>query len=246
MAEKEQRSQTSLSGDSECGTAASVGSDSLYPLQRCENERWEAAIKIPEDDKLDEPAKIDAIGKIRCWFSGGTEILLAYLAGETDVVTAAARLADLIEQTYSTADHGRVRHREEMMARGQRRYHSPEIALEMWGAAQYFPEPAGDVNNPPSTELQLWELLYGMLHAARRIPWAGEARQNKLVNPVRAPKARPDPAQLFPMTISLKRNWIWVTGALWSDLAILDPSAWETWSAACGCGAGWTLPEQQA
>ncbi|RYP92695.1 hypothetical protein DL770_001208 [Monosporascus sp. CRB-9-2] len=33
---------------------------------------------------------------------------------------------------------------------------------------------------------------------------------------------------------------------LWSDLVMLGLSACETWNTGCGCGAGWTFPEQQA
>ncbi|RYP57818.1 hypothetical protein DL769_009249 [Monosporascus sp. CRB-8-3] len=198
MTEEEQRPQTSPSEDSEWNSAVSVGSDGPYPLQRREKERREAVIRIAGDDKLDEPAKIDAIGKMRCWFSGDTETLDAYLAGETDTVTAAARLADLIEQTYSTADHGRARYREEMMARGQGHYRSPEIALKM-------------------------SFSFGGSGTACSVPRGascGPTRpgKNNLVDLVRALKARPDPALPSPMTILLKRNWIWETGTLWSDL----------------------------
>ncbi|RYO84735.1 hypothetical protein DL762_005516 [Monosporascus cannonballus] len=137
-----------------------------------------------------------------------------------------------------------------MIARDQRSYHSLEMALEIQlllliltlGAEEDFPEPNGDVTDSPSTELQLWEFWYGVLHAARRIPWADEGRQNKLV---RALKARPDPAPPSPMTMPLNRNWILETGTAWSDLVMLGPSACETWNTGCGCGVGWTLPEQQ-
>jgi hypothetical protein len=85
-----------------------------------------------------------------------------------------------------------------------------------------------------------------VLHAAKRIPWKDEAQQNRLLDLVKALKARPDPPQPSRMTTPLKNNWIWTSGVLWSKLVMLGPSAREAWNDCCGCGAGWTTPEKNA
>ncbi len=115
--------------------------------------------------------------------------------------------------------------------------------LLQWGPEEDFPEVEGD---DPSTKNRLWDLWYSVLHAAKRIPWADEARQGKLLELVRALKARPDPPAPVPLTQPLRRYWIWESGTLWSDLVVLGPSAREAWNDCCGCGAGWMAPEQHA
>ncbi|KAI0182261.1 hypothetical protein EV127DRAFT_488285 [Xylaria flabelliformis] len=167
-------------------------------------------------------------------------IINDYVTGDVDAPTTAARLAKPIEQAYSTADHGVARYNEEMAARNQRTHWSPEEAFEKWGPEQDVPKPSPEIASLPSTEGQLWELWYAALHAAKRIPWTDEARQNKLLDLVKAFKARPDPPLPSPMTTPLKRNWIWESGTLWSSLSLLGPSIRESWNDACGHGSGWT------
>lgn len=94
--------------------------------------------------------------------------------------------------------------------------------------------------------MQLWILWYSVLHAAKRILWTDEARQEKLLSLVKILKARPDPPLPYSMSVPLKRNWIWASGTLWSSLNMLGPSARESWNDSCGCGAGWTILEQHA
>ena len=68
----------------------------------------------------------------------------------------------------------------------------------------------------------------------------------KLITLIKILKLRPDPPAPSPMTIPLKADWIWSSGTLWSGLAMMGPSAREMWNDCCGCGAGWTEPEQHA
>lgn len=78
---------------------------------------------------------------------------------------------------------------------------TPQEALERWGPEEEFSalneekEGEGDGKNP--TEGQLWDLWYGVLHAAKRIPWADETAQQKLVALVQALKgsSQPSPAR---------------------------------------------------
>ncbi|KAI0908523.1 hypothetical protein F4823DRAFT_598417 [Ustulina deusta] len=198
------------------------------------------------DDKLEEPAKIDAMAESSPWFSANIAILNDYVTGHVDAFTTAAKLAGPIEEAYSTADHGVALYNEEMVARNQRTHWSPEEALEKWGPEQDVPKPSPEIASLPSTEGQLWELWYAVLHAAKRIPWTDETQQNKLLDLVKAFKARPDPPPPSPMTTPLRRNWIWESGTLWSNLSLLGPSVRESWNDACGYGSGWTNTEQHA
>ncbi|KAI0132098.1 hypothetical protein BJ170DRAFT_612395 [Xylariales sp. AK1849] len=218
----------------------------LSAMQRRIIKETEAAEWIDQDDKLDEPSKIDAMAKSRRWFSANTAILDAYLAGDVDASSTAAKLAEPIEEAYSTADHGAALYNEEMAARNQRTHWSLEEALKNWGPEQDIPKPNLEIASLPSTEGQLWELWYAVLHAAKRIPWTDDAQQNKLLDIVKALKARPDPPPPSPMTAPLRRNWIWESRTLWSNLSMLGPSARESWNDACGYGSGWTTTEQHA
>ncbi|KAG4219660.1 hypothetical protein PC116_g31861, partial [Phytophthora cactorum] len=145
----------------------------------------------------------------------------------------------------------------------QLKSHSPEKALELWGTEEgwllpnlpKFPDDesndesddgSDDESDYNTTEGQLWELWYGILHAAKRIPWTDTAQQERLISLVQAINARPDPPPPSPMTKSLQGNWIWQDGKVWSTLSMLGPSAREMWNEGCGCGAGWTIPEQHA
>ncbi|KAK6085166.1 hypothetical protein SCUP515_00984 [Seiridium cupressi] len=211
-----------------------------------ELERAKAADSIDQNDALDEPSKIDAMAKSRGWFSADTALLDAYLAGDVDAPATVSKLAEPIEEAYSSADHGAALYNEEMVARNQRTFWSPEEALERWGPEQDFPKPNEETANLPSAESELWSLWYGILHAAKRIPWTDEAQQNKLLDLVKAIKAGPDPPPPSPMTVALKKNWIWQSGTLWSSLTMLGPSARESWNDACGYGSGWTTTEQHA
>ncbi|KAI0099087.1 hypothetical protein GGR51DRAFT_536686 [Nemania sp. FL0031] len=179
-------------------------------------------------------------------FSSNIETINTYIVGDADASTVAAKLAQPIEESYSTADHGVALYNEEMVARNQRPHWGPEEALERWGPRQDVPKPSSEVASLPGTESQLWDLWYAVLHIAKRIPWTNDAQQNKLLDLVRALKARPDPPPPSSVTVPLKRNWIWESGKLWSNLSTLGPSVRESWNEACGYGSGWTDEEQQA
>jgi hypothetical protein len=202
--------------------------------------------KIVEDDNLDEPAKIDAIAAVRGWFWADTAAVDAYLAGTVSASATAARMAEPIDTAYASANHGRQYYHSEMEARTQRGYCTSEEALIGWGPEQDFPEPDRDTDDLPSTGELLWNIWYSILHAAKRIVWYDESQQEKLVALVQLLKSRPDPPPPSPMTIPLKRDWIWGSGTVWSELLLLGPSVREAWNDSCGYGAGWTKPEQHA
>lgn len=206
----------------------------------------EEAERINNDDSLDEPAKVDALSKVRGWFVSDTTIVDAYMADELTAAQAAAKMADPIDESYSTANHGKALWDAEQVARNQRQYHTPEKAVEIWGVEEDFPEPDETTRSLPSTEGQLWELWYSVLHAAKRIPWDDNDRQEKLLELVETLKARPDPPPPERMTVALKGDWIWESSDLWSTLGMLGPSARESWNDGCGFGAGWTPAEQRA
>ncbi|KAI0112662.1 hypothetical protein F4776DRAFT_345219 [Hypoxylon sp. NC0597] len=202
--------------------------------------------RIIQDDTLDEPAKIDAIAERRGWFRGSPTFIDAFLIGDIDAVTAAETLAKPIDASYSSADYGKALYNAEMTARTQRGYHSPEKALELWGPEEDIPKPGPETDSLPTTEGQLWELWYGVLHAAKRIPWTDTTQQTKLISLVQALQARPNPPLPHRTSVPLLRDWIWEPRSLWPDLVMLGPSLSEAWNDCCGCGAGWTQPEQHA
>ncbi|KAM0553269.1 hypothetical protein ACHAPJ_007559 [Fusarium lateritium] len=206
----------------------------------------DGAKKVVNDDSLDFAAKIDRLAEVRRWFSADTTVVDQYmLSGELATAETVDILARPIDKTYSSVDFGRQYHEQERFARIQRKYHSPEKALEMWGPEQDFPEPP-EYDPSKSTEMLLWDLWYAVLHAAKRIPFTDEIRHEKLVSLVKALKARPNPPIPEPMTVPLKRSWIWESGTVWSDLIVLGISVAEVSNDSCGCGAGWLWPEQRA
>ncbi|CZS86122.1 unnamed protein product [Fusarium graminearum] len=206
----------------------------------------ETAKTVADDDKLEFGAKINELAKIRKWFTSETPILDQYLGGSLILAETVDIVAKPIDASYSSADFGRKYYEEEMCARTQRGFHSPERALELWGPEEDYPEPQEEWDASKSTESQLWKLWLSILHAAKRIPFTDETQQEKLVDLVKAFKERPNPPPPESMTIPLKRSWIWESGTLWTDLTVLGISVSETFNDVCGCGAGWLWPEQRA
>jgi hypothetical protein len=206
----------------------------------------ETAKAIADKDELDFRTKIDQLAKFRRWFSGDTPILNQFLEGTLTVAETVDIIAKPIDEAYSTADFGHQYLEQERCARTQRGFHSPEKALELWGPEEDYSEPEEELDPSKSTEAQLWQLWFSILHAAKRIPFADKAQQEKLVDLVKAFKARPNPPLPEPMTIPLKRSWIWQSDKLWTDLSVLGISVSETFNDVCGCGAGWLWPEQRA
>ena len=214
-----------------------------------EQDRYPEVVKIVNDTMLSDSDKIDALAHARGWFQGSTTLISAYLSATTTLPEIVDKIAAPIDEAYTTADHGQALWEAERVARGQREYcATPEEALELWGPEEEFPAPEVELegDGKSTTEGQLWELWYGVLHAAKRIPWDDEAQQNKLVDLVKAFKARPDPPPPAKMTKALKTGLIWSSGSLWSHLIMLSLSARETWNDSCGVGAGFTPPEQRA
>ena len=216
------------------------------PIEGVVDDKEKAANKVANDDTLSDPEKIEALAKIRGWFSAHHPDIDAYLAGELTAVEAADKIAPPIEEAYSTGNHGYLRYSAEETARHQRGFFkSPEKAAEEWG----WPE---DVAKPElgedykSTEMHLWDLWYAVIHASKKIPWNADTEQAKLLNLVKALKARPDPPLPENTTIAMKREWVWQPGVLWSKLNLLGPASTECLNDCCGCGAGWTPPEQRA
>ncbi|KAJ4328782.1 hypothetical protein N0V84_000787 [Fusarium piperis] len=211
-----------------------------------ERREQEAAEKVVNDKSLDFPAKIDRLAKARRWFTADTTIIDKYMSDELSIAETVEILAKPVDEAYSSADFGRQWHRQEMIARGQRKYHSPEKALEMWGPEQDWPEPETEWDASKCTEMLLWDLWYSILHTAKRIPYTDDSRHDKLVELVRAFKVRPNPPLPVPMTTPLKREWIWESGKLWTDLTVLGISVAEVSNDSPGCGAGWLWPELRA
>lgn len=179
------------------------------------------ALQIANDTSLTFPQKIDQMAKLRNWFSADTSLIDTYFASPNSSAThLAAELAAPIEESYSTGDY-------------RQRLPGSEI-------------PRSELRKRPSTEGQLWDLWYSILHAAKKIPWEDNQQQDKLLDLVKALKARPDPPLPSPMPAVLTKDWIWTPGALWSVLLMLGPSARESWNDSCGCGAGWTAVETAA
>lgn len=204
-------------------------------------EKEHKALQINNDIALTLAQKIDEIAELRNWFRGDTCRIDDYLSTTTlSASDLAAEIAAPIDEAYSTADHGWMYYETEGIARSQRKLYPPEKALELWGPRTDFEKPNEEAKKNPGTETQLWDLWYSILHSAKRIAWDDDGKQGKLVDLVKALKARPDPPPPNPMTIPLSKNWIWSSGKVWSATLMLGPSARESWNDGCGCGAGWT------
>ncbi|KAH7183597.1 uncharacterized protein B0J16DRAFT_345995 [Fusarium flagelliforme] len=211
-----------------------------------ELEEHNRAKEVADDDTLDFATKIDRLSEIRNWFYAEGPILNKYMRGESSVAETVDILAKPIDQAYSTADFGRQYFEQERVARIQRQYHSPEKALEEWGTEEEYPEPTEEWDAKKSTEQLLWDLWYYILHEAKKIPFTDEAQHGRLVDLVQGFKDHPNPPPPVPMTIPLKRSWIWESDTIWTDLAVLGISVSEVFNDTCGCGAGWLWPEQRA
>ncbi|KAF2160862.1 hypothetical protein M409DRAFT_59648 [Zasmidium cellare ATCC 36951] len=216
--------------------------DAWTRREQTDEQRIEQVIQ----DVPTEPEQIDQIADIRGSFDAhgiGNSIINAYMNGDITVDEAVTKLAEPIEHCFTTANHGRAFYEEEMVARNQRQCHEPAKAAELWGVEQDFPEPTEEVRQKDTVEGLLWGLWFAVCHVSRKTPWDDEENQSKLVHLVRTIKARPDPPMPENATIALKRNWIWSSGKLWSDLSMLGPAARETWNDSPGVGWGMTTPE---
>lgn len=229
--------------------------NSMIPSEKLENKiqrEIEEIIKTTPN----EADQIDAIAEKQNWFRPDPDnyptyaTVKAYMAGTLDLAAAVEKLAEPIDQAYSTADHGQAIRKAENVAANQRQYHSAEDAREQWGEPLPADEVPAEDDTQPTTEGLLWELWYTVLHVAKQTPWQEDAgagaTQEKLVDLVRALKARPGPPAPAKMTKALQNDWIWTSGTLWSELIMLGPSTRECWNDGPGCGSGFSVPEIHA
>ncbi|KAF5684514.1 hypothetical protein FCIRC_3857 [Fusarium circinatum] len=168
-----------------------------------ENDR---AKLVADDDTFDFAAKVDRLAEIRNWFCADTTVVDHYMSNELSTNEAVDILAKPIDEAYSTANAGTEYFRQERVARIQRKYHGTQKALELWGPEQDWSEPENEQDHSENAEMLLWNLWYSILHTAKKIHFTDEAQQEKLVDLVRAFKARPNPPDPVPMTIPLKRK----------------------------------------
>ncbi|KAI0025923.1 hypothetical protein F4780DRAFT_774767 [Xylariomycetidae sp. FL0641] len=204
------------------------------------------------DATLSESAKIDRIAEQRGWWRGSaatTATLRRYLAGDAGLGATAEALAAPIDEAYRTANHGRALARAAAAAKSQRAHQPPGQGAELWGAPEEdaaVPPPAPDADAHPTAEGGLWDLWYGVLHAAKLPPSSSHDHHDRLLTLVRALQARPDPPLPRPATKALRNDWVWRSGRLWSELALLGAAVREAANDAPGVAAGWTPPETRA
>ncbi|KAJ7681983.1 hypothetical protein DFH06DRAFT_285073 [Mycena polygramma] len=200
-----------------------------------------------------EPAQIDAIAAIRGYFRGDengipSKVVHAYMAGDVSLEDAVDQLAEPIEHTYSTGDGGRLLLETELAARVERRYEDdPAVALEKWGPEEdleALQAAVTDAEDAPTTEGQLWNLWFSLLHVAKKTPWRDAAAQQRLVALTAALKARPDPPT--PVNAAVAKQFNWLGTEMWASQACFGPSGREMWNDLPGCGAGWHSPEVRA
>jgi len=199
----------------------------------------------------DEGEQLDAIANIRGWYSTRTDAAFAikrYMAFEQDAQTTISALAEPIDQAFSTADGGSALWEAERVARHQRAHaedpeYGPGEVERAWGLPQEFPEPS---KHEPSMEGLLWQLWFGVVHAARRTSWKDEVAQERLVDLVTQFKSRPDPPLPHNATKALRNDSIWKSGEVWSNLNMFGSAAREDWNMVPGGGAGYSQPEIHA
>ena len=198
-----------------------------------------------------ESAQLDAVCEARGWQRIDVEqrdILDAYLAGTISLEDTAERLAAPIDESYTSADAGYQYWDMEMTARACRPQCTPDEVTKYWGEPVAMCEPDPALQHAVSTEGGLWGLWFGLMHAARKLPWEGEESGQlvKLVRLVQTLKARPNPPLPEGSPPALLNNWVWGSGALWSDLTLLGPAARESWNDAPGGTMGFTAVEVKA
>ncbi|KAJ6519117.1 hypothetical protein C8R45DRAFT_950300 [Mycena sanguinolenta] len=180
------------------------------------------------------PQQIDEAAAENGWFRPDTDqspftLIVQYLAGELSLSDTVQRLTVPINLSYSTADSGNAIRQAEETAAHQRTFYAEDEVKEQWGDP--LPEseiPPAAPEGTPSTEEQLWELWYAVLHAAKRT-WQNDDHR-KLVALVAAIKRVPDPPLPVNANKALRNNWVWASGTLWSTLTILGAATRETWN----------------
>ena len=210
--------------------------------------RNEATVQHILNTVTDESEQLDAICEARGWFRAKDDILNAFLAGTMSLEDAAERLAAPIEETYTSADGGKLFWEMEMTARALRPLCTREEVERLLGHPVAMCEPDPAVRHQNSTEGGLGGLWLSINHASRKTPWSGDdnGQMLKLVQLVQTLKLRPNPPLPEGATPALLTNCIYTTKGLWSDLTLLGMNMRESWNDAPGGTMGFTVPEVKA
>lgn len=215
--------------------------------------RNEATVQHILNTVPDESSQLDAICEARGWSHIDTEIrdiLDAYLADALSLADTAEKLAAPIDESYTSADAGYQFWDMELTARACRPQCTPDEVREYWGEPVAMCEPDPAFQYHISTEGGLWRLWFSIMHAVRKTPWEGDedgsGQLMKLVKLAQTLKCRPNPPLPEGTTPALRNNWVWKSGALWSDLTLFGPSARESWNDAPGGTMGFTALEVKA
>ncbi|KAF8216670.1 hypothetical protein K438DRAFT_400819 [Mycena galopus ATCC 62051] len=194
------------------------------------------------------PEQVDKVSGEDRWFRPALDqppftLILQYLAGNLSLDDTVNQLTTPISSSFTTADGGNAIRTAEKTAAQQRTFWSVDEARERWGDP--LPEteiPPAAPDGTPSTEGQLWELWYAVLHAAKRTRWRNDENNthSKLVALVAAIKRVPDPPLPANANKALRNDWIWEGGTLWSTLTMLGPASREAWNDSPGAAFGYS------
>lgn len=234
--------------ESEDGWSREQQKEAVRRDRRRRQEQVDSTKRVVADPSLSFAEKVDRLAPIWDWYLNGvdTTIIDLYLSRSLSTDETVEKLAAPIDHLWTTANEGVKYWKSESLARNQRPHCSPEKALELWGPEQDFPRPPELPEGAfhPSCELRLWDLWYGVIHAIKRIDWK-HPDQARLIELVKALKARPDPPQPQPMTVPLRNDWIWEEGVLWSCLLVFGFASCECWNSE-GPSYSWTDVEVKA
>jgi hypothetical protein len=199
------------------------------------------------------PEDIDNTAATEGWFAPEFDdapytLILQYLADNLSLDDTITQITKPINNAFTTANSGNAIRRGEDVAKNQRQYWSEEEAREQWGDPLPENQVPPEVPDAPSTEGQLWELWYAILHAAKRQSWTDDPRDvhGKLASLVAALRRVPDPQFPANPTKALRNDWIWGDKTLWSTLSLLGAASRESWNDSPGCGAGYSPAAVQA
>jgi hypothetical protein len=169
-------------------------------------------------------------------------LILQYLDGNLSLDQTVKQLTDPISSAYTSANSGNAIRQAEATAAHQRTFWSEAEAREQWGDPLPESEIPPEAEGAPSTEGQLWELWYAVLHAAKRNPWRDTDRDahGKLVALVAAIKRVPDPPMPANANKALRGDWVWSSGTLWSELVLIGAASREAWNDSPGAAFGYS------
>jgi len=194
----------------------------------------------------DKNEQIDAICAARGCIdidSALRHVLDAYLSGTASLNDTIDLLATPIEEAYSSADQGYLLWDAEATARHMRPLcATADESLRFWGEPVSMCEPDPERRPLSSLESRLWVLWFGVIYTSRKLDWTSEDnRITALVALLQALQLRPDPPAPANATPAFFNHCVvHATGALWSKLCLLGPSAAEMQSEAPGGKMGFT------